>query len=220
MARPGLFAGLTHLDSFPVDAVAFLRANPLPGERLYDFYSWGGYLLYALPGVPIYVDGRAAVAYPPGIATEYRAIERGDARALATLARYDANVVLHHAGYDLPLRLRRERDWVRVFDDGRASIYVRRTPSTAGWLERFARGELWFPDTPGVQLFLAEIEAQRGRRDAALRRIADTVRRFPDGMEILQQRQQAELQIGALVDPRAMQTVQLYADALTARPGR
>ncbi|MBM4246864.1 MAG: hypothetical protein FJ148_24235 [Deltaproteobacteria bacterium] len=162
LSAPGLFAGMTHLGSFSVEAVGFLRANPLPGARMYDFYAWGGFLLWALPGVPIYVDGRAAVAYPPEIATEYRSIERGDARALATLDRYGANVVLHHVGHDLPLKLRRQQDWVRVYHDGRAVLFVRRTPDTAAWLERFERGEIEYPDTPGVQLFLAEIAAQGG----------------------------------------------------------
>ncbi|MEW6273374.1 MAG: hypothetical protein AB1689_29190 [Thermodesulfobacteriota bacterium] len=211
---PGLFAGMTHLSSFPVDAVSFLRANPLPGERLYNFYAWGGYLLFHLPGVPIYVDGRAAVAYPPRIADEYRTIERGGRAALARLAGYDANVVLHHVGYDLPLRLRRAPGWVRVYDDGHAVIFVRRTPETASWLERFERGELVYPDTPGAQLFLAELEMQRGHRQAAVARVLDVVRRFPrDGMEAALRRQRAELQAGITTDQSALRTIDLYAAA-------
>lgn len=213
VSAPGLFAGLSYLDSFPVDAVTFLRANPMPDTKLYDFYPWGGYLLWALPGVPIWVDGRAAVAYPPEIATEYTAIERGDDQALALLGRYGANVVLHRAGYPLPRRLRRNADWVRVYDDGLASIHVRRTPASAAWLERFANGELSYPDALGVQLFLAELEAQRGHRNDAIRRIVDAVRRFPGAPEALTRRQQVELN-AALSDPAALRTAQLYADAL------
>jgi hypothetical protein len=211
---PGAFAGLTYLSSFPVDAVSFLRANPLPGERLYNFYAWGGYLLFHLPGVPIYVDGRAAVAYPPRIADEYRAIERGDRASFATLARYDANVVLHHAGYDLPLRLRREAGWVRVYDDGLAMVFVRRTPRTAAWLERFERGELVYPDAPGAQLFLAELDMQRGHRNAAVRGVLEVIRRFPEsGLEAALRRQRAELQAGITTDQRALRTIDLYATA-------
>ena len=42
----GLFAGATHASSFPGDAVEFIRRSELPAERLYNFYPWGGFLLF------------------------------------------------------------------------------------------------------------------------------------------------------------------------------
>jgi hypothetical protein len=210
----GLFAGMTYLPSFPTDAVRFLRHQPLAGERLYDFYSWGGFLLFELPGVPIYVDGRAAVAYPPSIADEYRLIERGGPASFATLRRYGANVVLHHVGFDLPLRLRQRKDWVRIYDDGLATIFVRRAPTTATWLEAFERGEIEYPDSAGAQLFAAEQAAERGDRAGAVQRILDVIRRFPaDGLRSAVRRQRVELQAGLTTDPQAMRIADLYRAA-------
>jgi hypothetical protein len=42
---------------FPVEAADYLRTTPLPGKML-NSYNWGGYLMFAAPNVPVYVDGR------------------------------------------------------------------------------------------------------------------------------------------------------------------
>src|SRR5262249_49169758 len=59
---PGLFAGMTYADRLPSDAVGFLRANQFPG-RLYNYFSWGGYLLFWLPEKQVFWDGRAHAVY-------------------------------------------------------------------------------------------------------------------------------------------------------------
>ena len=42
---------------YPVDAVNFVRQNPLPGP-LYNDLDWGGFLIWYLPQYPVVVDGR------------------------------------------------------------------------------------------------------------------------------------------------------------------
>jgi hypothetical protein len=42
---------------FPVDAVNFLRRNPVPGP-LYNHLDWGGFLIWYLPEHPVAIDGR------------------------------------------------------------------------------------------------------------------------------------------------------------------
>ena len=42
---------------YPVNAVNFLRQNPLPGP-LYNDLDWGGFLIWYLPQYPVVVDGR------------------------------------------------------------------------------------------------------------------------------------------------------------------
>jgi hypothetical protein len=41
----------------PAEAVAYLKANPHPGP-LYNHMDWGGYLIWALPKLPVNIDGR------------------------------------------------------------------------------------------------------------------------------------------------------------------
>ncbi|HXY00849.1 MAG TPA: hypothetical protein VEI54_07995 [Candidatus Limnocylindrales bacterium] len=43
--------------NFPVNAINFLRRNPVPGP-LYNNLSWGGFLMWYLPELPVAVDGR------------------------------------------------------------------------------------------------------------------------------------------------------------------
>jgi hypothetical protein len=42
----------------PVGAVAWLRANPDPAARLFNEMSYGSYLIWALPEVPVFIDPR------------------------------------------------------------------------------------------------------------------------------------------------------------------
>jgi hypothetical protein len=47
-------------ESAPVRAVEWLRQNRLPGP-MFNSYNWGGYLVWALPQEPVFVDGRTDV---------------------------------------------------------------------------------------------------------------------------------------------------------------
>jgi hypothetical protein len=42
---------------YPVNAINFLRRNPVPGP-LYNNLNWGGFLMWYLPELPVAVDGR------------------------------------------------------------------------------------------------------------------------------------------------------------------
>ena len=44
--------------TYPVDAVQHLEQKP-PEGRLFNSYNWGGYITWALPEEPVYIDGRA-----------------------------------------------------------------------------------------------------------------------------------------------------------------
>jgi hypothetical protein len=42
---------------YPVNAINFLRRNPVPGP-LYNNLNWGGFLMWYLPELPVAIDGR------------------------------------------------------------------------------------------------------------------------------------------------------------------
>ena len=43
--------------SYPVNAINFLRRNPVPGP-LYNNLNWGGFLMWYMPEYPVAIDGR------------------------------------------------------------------------------------------------------------------------------------------------------------------
>ncbi|MBN1439565.1 MAG: hypothetical protein JW929_09160 [Anaerolineales bacterium] len=53
----------------PVDAVSYLAENPVQG-RMFNSYNFGSYLLWYLPGIPVFVDGRTDL-YDDEILSQY-----------------------------------------------------------------------------------------------------------------------------------------------------
>lgn len=48
---------VVYAEQLPLGAVGYLQAEMPPG-RLFNSYNWGGYLIWALPEYPVFVDGR------------------------------------------------------------------------------------------------------------------------------------------------------------------
>jgi len=57
------------LAAYPMAAVPLLRDRT---GNLFNEYDWGGYLIFALPEHPTYVDGRGAALYPPSLIAEFQ----------------------------------------------------------------------------------------------------------------------------------------------------
>lgn len=79
--------------STPVRAAAWLRDHPLSGDaRLFHDMAYGSYLMWALPDVRIYTDGRIEL-YSLDVWMQYRRIMRGE-NALVELDRIGATHAL------------------------------------------------------------------------------------------------------------------------------
>lgn len=59
---------LPDLSAYPAAAASALRQRPGP---LLNEYDWGGYLIFAVPEQPTFVDGRGAALYPPRLIDEF-----------------------------------------------------------------------------------------------------------------------------------------------------
>jgi hypothetical protein len=59
----------TDLGGFPAASLAALR----PGPGLFNQYDWGGYLIWAAPATPVFVDGRL-VPYLNGVLDDYTTV--------------------------------------------------------------------------------------------------------------------------------------------------
>jgi hypothetical protein len=113
----------------PVEAVAFLNANPLPGN-MFNKYGWGGYLIYALdPPQKVFIDGRADM-YGEEIFGDYQKIVGIKKEVDDLLEKYAVNYVLFDTDAPLVRYLKTTERWQEIYRDEEASILLR-TPDLA-----------------------------------------------------------------------------------------
>lgn len=106
--------------SLPLEAVEYLRKNSPPG-RLFNSYNWGGYLIWALPEYPVFVDGRTDL-YNDEILDQWLQAARAEPGWEAVLERWEARLVLMEPGSSLVKALE-AGDWRLLYQDELAVIY-------------------------------------------------------------------------------------------------
>jgi hypothetical protein len=111
--------------SHPVEAVKYL-SETRPSGNMFNKYSWGGYLIYALePPQKVFIDGRADM-YGEEIFGDYQKIVSLKSEAEELLNRYDINWILYPGDSALVRYLKATGDWQETYSDAEASILVRR----------------------------------------------------------------------------------------------
>ncbi len=110
-------------ETLPVRAVAYLK-EARPSGRLFNSYNWGGYLLWALPQYPVFVDGRTDL-YDDGIISEWLKVVRAEEGWMAVLDQYGVHTVLIEKNLPLARTLSGEPEWNLVYSDSVSIIYVR-----------------------------------------------------------------------------------------------
>jgi hypothetical protein len=115
-------------DGNPVKAVAFLKANQNSGLKLtgnmINEYTTGGYLIWAMPEHPVFVDGRAEVYEWAGVLQKYSSWALLQADPGALLKAYNIQFCLLTPGSPMSYFLTRMH-WKAVYSDDRSVIYVR-----------------------------------------------------------------------------------------------
>jgi len=110
-------------DKYPVKAVAVLDGSGI--ERVYNFYGWGGYLLFK--DVPVFIDGRADL-YRNGLFKEYISATRGETDPVTLAESYGADGALALAGSLEDYAFRGAPGWEEVYRDDVAVVYRRGGP--------------------------------------------------------------------------------------------
>lgn len=99
-------------------------ADSLPGN-MFNNYDWGGYLLWAVPDVPVFVDGRTDL-YGNDFLTEYIATYTASNDWREVFERYGIGTVVVAAGTPLHGVLANVDDWMLSYEDEQAVVYVQR----------------------------------------------------------------------------------------------
>ena len=107
--------------NFPVNAVRHLNASPL-GGALFNSYNWGGYLIFAAPQHPVFIDGRTDLYRD--FLDDYVTVF-GDDSWRSLFEQWDIRIALIESATHLAMQLDAAVEWRREYADDRASIFVR-----------------------------------------------------------------------------------------------
>ncbi|MDE3242077.1 MAG: hypothetical protein KGO52_05065 [Nitrospirota bacterium] len=113
---------------YPIEAVAWIKEHRTQlGQRMYNDYGYGGFLLWWLPGEKIFIDGRMP-AFRIGdrwIFKDYMALANGNLPDVTVLDKYQVDWAIVSVGTPLSQTLARQPDWREVYLDSKVAIFVR-----------------------------------------------------------------------------------------------
>jgi len=108
--------------SYPVAAVSWLVEKKLPG-RMFSSYAWGGYLDWALPDYPVFVDGRTDL-FGDKVIGQWLSTVNAEPGWQQVLSQWNVRVILLERGWPLSAELQSD-GWKLVYQDSLAVIYRR-----------------------------------------------------------------------------------------------
>jgi len=113
----------------PVGAVNFIKTHHLSGPMLND-YTNGGYLIWAMPEHPVFIDGRAEVFEWSGVLQEFSSWATLQTDPNILLDKYGVQFCLLEANAPMSYVLPLLHNWKSVYSDDRSIVFVRIAPST------------------------------------------------------------------------------------------
>ena len=114
-------------DTLPIAVAEFIAENP-PTGNMFNSYNWGGYFVFALPNIPVYVDGRTDL-YGDEFLTRYLRTALGQNDWRDVLTDDDISWVVVETGSGLARHLAEEAGWSQIYPtddhpDEKAVIFV------------------------------------------------------------------------------------------------
>lgn len=111
--------------NMPIGGVHYLQAHMPAGERIFNQYTYGGWMIWSQPSIPTFVDSRTDIFEYRGVLADYLdAI--GLKNSLAILDRYRVNYILFPSKDDpFTYFLRHNDGWQVVYDDGTSCVFRR-----------------------------------------------------------------------------------------------
>jgi hypothetical protein len=122
-------SGLGLPEMLSAQDVRYLETH-FPHARLLNHWNYGGILIFRMRGaIPVFVDGRAATAYPDALLRDYFKLGHPEVSESAwdsVLEKYKIDTVLWPRAHEALRRfLVGKRDWKEAYTGSYASIYVK-----------------------------------------------------------------------------------------------
>lgn len=109
--------------AIPIAAAAWVEEHA-PRARIFNTYSWGGYLARRLPEARVFIDGRSDI-YGDGPIRRFAATWNVTTDPAKLLDEADIDLVLIRPNAPLAHWLDGRAGWRRAYDDGQAAVWVR-----------------------------------------------------------------------------------------------
>lgn len=116
--------------NYPVNAVNFLRRNPIPGP-LYNNLNWGGFLMWYMPDYPVAIDGRNDL-YGDDLDKLFYASQSADTGYTTDPYLNESGVVVLDSTLPLAKILTVDPRFELVYRDQIATVFARRPESPVG----------------------------------------------------------------------------------------
>jgi hypothetical protein len=135
---------------YPLQAADFLRRNGIQGNLAVPF-DWGEYLIWKLyPGIRVSIDGRYTTAYPMEVIQDNWEWIGGGRGWRRLLEGHPTEIAITKRHHPVTALLRKDPEWVYIYSDPIAFIFVRKTPSQEHLLDKFRARQLLHPQPPPV----------------------------------------------------------------------
>ena len=108
---------------YPVDAVNFLRRNPVGGP-LYNSFDWGGFLIFYMPQYPVSIDGRTDL-YGNAMNEQYYSTQEADPSYVDDPVLNESGLVLVKKKLPIATQLLTDRRFRLVYQDNLAAVFAR-----------------------------------------------------------------------------------------------
>jgi hypothetical protein len=115
----------------PVAAVEFIQSHHLAGPMLNE-WLYGGYLMWAAPEHPVFIDGRGDVFEWAGVLQEYGRWEEFRDPPTALLDKYQISFCLLSRESPMVLILPLLQGWTAVYSDKNSVVFVRSATNATG----------------------------------------------------------------------------------------
>jgi hypothetical protein len=135
---------------YPTQAADFLKRNGVRGNLAVPF-DWGEYLIWKLyPEVRVSIDGRYTTAYPTQVIQDHWDWMQGGNGWRRLLERYPTDIAITNRRHPVTALLRKDPEWVYIYSDPVAFVFVRKTPSQEALLAKFKEKRLLPPLAPPI----------------------------------------------------------------------
>ena len=113
---------------YPYHAVEYLKQNPIP-ERILNDFNWGGYLVWQIPGIKTFIDGRMDnfIINGESFAKQYLTIVNLMPGWEDLMEKYQFDTVFLATHHPIVAVLRILPEWKLVYEDDIAVIFQKST---------------------------------------------------------------------------------------------